>query len=235
MDDEETQEIIQAKNNGKKKDFRIQETDGMLMQESRMYVPNNMELKKAILDEAQISAYAMHLGDGQSERTIQMLEDMLRSSVLQFGDAWHKRLDLMKFAYNNSFHSSIGVAWFGKKGKQSPRYVGPYMITELVDLSHVIPPQPLEVNSNLTYDEEPVIILDWKDKEALKHLTKLREEKPSKLDDGNLRFANFKFGRIIRDFFRRVPGVLGSNSGETYLEDELHQSRLRGYDSSTYQ
>ncbi|CAN6554194.1 unnamed protein product [Malus baccata var. baccata] len=210
MDDEETQEIIQAKNNGKKKDFRIQETDGMLMQESRMYVPNNMELKKAILDEAQISAYAMHLGDGQSERTIQMLEDMLRSSVLQFGDAWHKRLDLMKFAYNNNFHSSI-------------------------DLSHVIPPQPLEVNSNLTYDEEPVIILDWKDKEALKHLTKLREEKPSKLDDGNLRFANFKFGRIIRDFFRRVPGVLGSNSGETYLEDELHQSRLRGYDSSTYQ
>ena len=32
------------------------------------------------------------------------------------------------------------------------------------DPSHVIPPQPLEINPNLTYDEEPVTILNWKDK-----------------------------------------------------------------------
>ncbi|KAM1139679.1 hypothetical protein ACFX19_040544 [Malus domestica] len=50
--------------------------------------------------------------DGQLKRTIQTLEDMLRSSVLQFGHAWHKRLDLMEFAYNNSFHSSIGMSPF---------------------------------------------------------------------------------------------------------------------------
>ncbi|KAM2704882.1 hypothetical protein EV1_034157 [Malus domestica] len=37
---------------------------------------------------------------------------MLRSSVLQFGDSWHDRLDLMEFAYNNSFHSSIGMSQF---------------------------------------------------------------------------------------------------------------------------
>ncbi|KAM3001256.1 hypothetical protein FF2_037573 [Malus domestica] len=60
MNDEETQEIIQARNQGKKKDFKIGETDGMLMQRSRMYLPNNAELKKEILDEAHISAYAMH-------------------------------------------------------------------------------------------------------------------------------------------------------------------------------
>ena len=36
----------------------------------------------------------------------------MRSSVLQFGDAWHKRLDLMEFAYNNSYHSSIGMSPF---------------------------------------------------------------------------------------------------------------------------
>ncbi|KAB2632511.1 S ribonuclease [Pyrus ussuriensis x Pyrus communis] len=213
--------------------------------------------------------------DGQSERTIQTLEDMLRASVLQFGDAWHQRLDLMEFAYNNSFHSSIGMApfealygracrtplcwsevgervlvgpeiveettqnvqviksnlkaaqdrqksladrratdrtyevgdwvflklspWrgvvrFGKKGKLSPRYIGPYVVTERVgevayrlelppelarvhnvfhvsmlrhyvaDPSHVIPPQPLEINPDLTYDEEPVTIIDWKEK-----------------------------------------------------------------------
>ncbi|CAN6720908.1 unnamed protein product [Malus baccata var. baccata] len=388
MNDEETQEIIQARNQGKKKDFEIRETDGMLMQESRMYVPKIAELKKEILDEAHISAYAMHPGgtkmyhtikpfdywpgmkreiteyvsrcaicqqvkaerkksfglmqplpvpqwkwenitmdfvyklphtqngcdgiwvvvdqltksvhfipiafqetfgtrllysmayhphtDGQSERTIQTLEDMLRSSVLQFGDSWHDCLDLMEFDYNNSYHLSIGMApfealyrkscctplywsdvgerglvgleivdvttqnvqviksnlkvaqdrqksladkhatnrkydvgdwvflrlspWkgvvrFGKKGKLSPRFIGPYMIIERVgevayrlelpqelsklydvfhvsmlqhyvsDPSHVIPPQPLEINSDLTYDEEPVALLDWKDKE----------------------------------------------------------------------
>ena len=36
----------------------------------------------------------------------------MRSSVLQFGDSWHQQLDLMEFAYNNSFHSSIGMAPF---------------------------------------------------------------------------------------------------------------------------
>ena len=50
--------------------------------------------------------------DGQSERTIQTLEDMLRSSVLQFGDSWHDCLDLMEFAYNNIYHSSIGMTPF---------------------------------------------------------------------------------------------------------------------------
>ncbi|XP_070677833.1 uncharacterized protein [Malus domestica] len=33
------------------------------------------------------------------------------------------------------------------------------------DPSHVIPPQPLEINPDLTYDVEPVTLLDWKDKE----------------------------------------------------------------------
>ncbi|KAM2483575.1 hypothetical protein ACFX1W_041194 [Malus domestica] len=32
------------------------------------------------------------------------------------------------------------------------------------DPFHVIPPQPLEINSDLTYDKELVTILDWKDK-----------------------------------------------------------------------
>ncbi|KAM1916177.1 hypothetical protein ACFX13_035943 [Malus domestica] len=88
-----------------------------------------------------------------------------------------------------------GVVRFGKKGKLSLRYIGTYMITKRVgevayrlelpselskvhDVfhvsmlrhfvsypSHVIPPQPLEINSDLTYDEEPVTLLDWKDKE----------------------------------------------------------------------
>ncbi|KAM1284906.1 hypothetical protein ACFX2J_027545 [Malus domestica] len=60
MVDEEIQEMVQLRNEGKKKDLRIRESDGMLMQENRMYVPNNEELKKMILDEAHCSAYAMH-------------------------------------------------------------------------------------------------------------------------------------------------------------------------------
>ena len=34
----------------------------------------------------------------------------------------------------------------------------------VLDPSHVIPPQPLEISPDLTYEEEPVTILDWKDK-----------------------------------------------------------------------
>ena len=48
--------------------------------------------------------------DGQFERTIQILEDMLRACVLDFGGSWSDYLPLAEFAYNNSFQSSIGMA-----------------------------------------------------------------------------------------------------------------------------
>nr|GFB78181.1 putative reverse transcriptase domain-containing protein [Tanacetum cinerariifolium] len=50
--------------------------------------------------------------DGQSERTIQMLEDMLRAYVLNFGKGWDKHLPLVEFSYNNSYHTSIKAAPF---------------------------------------------------------------------------------------------------------------------------
>ena len=50
--------------------------------------------------------------DGQSERTIQTLEDMLRTCILDFGESWSKYLTLVEFAYNNSFHSSIQMALY---------------------------------------------------------------------------------------------------------------------------
>ena len=40
--------------------------------------------------------------DGQSERTIQVLEDMLRACVIDFGGHWDQFLPLVEFAYNNS-------------------------------------------------------------------------------------------------------------------------------------
>ena len=57
--------------------------------------------------------------NGQSKRTIQILEDMLRACVLEFKYSWVKHLPLAKLAYNNSYQASIGMtpyeALYGRK------------------------------------------------------------------------------------------------------------------------
>ncbi|KAD2805431.1 hypothetical protein E3N88_38808 [Mikania micrantha] len=50
--------------------------------------------------------------DGQSECTIQTLEDMLRTCILDFGGNWDSHLTLTEFSYNNNYHSSISCAPF---------------------------------------------------------------------------------------------------------------------------
>ncbi|GJX97502.1 putative reverse transcriptase domain-containing protein [Tanacetum coccineum] len=50
--------------------------------------------------------------DGQSERTIQTLEDMLRACVIYFGRDCDRHLPLVEFYYNNSYHTSIKAAPF---------------------------------------------------------------------------------------------------------------------------
>ncbi|GJX26287.1 putative reverse transcriptase domain-containing protein [Tanacetum coccineum] len=75
--------------------------------------------------------------DGQSERTIQTLEDMLRACVLDFGGSWDVHLLLVEFSYNNTEVGEgqlIGpeVVRFGKKGKLAPRFVEPFKIIEKV-------------------------------------------------------------------------------------------------------
>ncbi|XP_070677834.1 uncharacterized protein [Malus domestica] len=259
MVDEEIQELVQLRSEGKRKDLRIRESDDRLTK-SAHFIPVREKYplnKLAKLFISKIEALGAQLlysttyhpqSDGQSERTIQTLEDMLRSSVLQFGDSWHDRLDLMEFDYNNSFHSSIGmspfVALYGRACRTPLCWyevgervlVGPEIVEEttqnvqviksnlkaaqdrqksladrhttdrvydvgdwvflklspwrvayrlelppelskvhnvfhvsmiqhyISDPSHVIPSQPLEINPDLTYDEEPITILDWKDK-----------------------------------------------------------------------
>ena len=44
-----------------------------------------------------------HQTDGQFERMNQILEDMLRTCVLEFKGSWVQYLPLIKFVYNNSY------------------------------------------------------------------------------------------------------------------------------------
>ncbi|KAG8473027.1 hypothetical protein CXB51_034902 [Gossypium anomalum] len=209
--------------------------------------------------------------DGQSERVIQILEDMLRGCVIDFRGSWEDYLPLAEFAYNNSYQVSIQMApyealygrrcrtpscwtelgerqvlgpelvvdtedkvklirdrlkeasdrqksyadlkrkeieysvgdkvflkvspWkkllqFGKKGKLSLRFIGPYRVLKRVgpvayqlelplkldrihdafhasmlrryrsDPTHVVPVAEIDVQTDLTFEEEPVQILD---------------------------------------------------------------------------
>jgi hypothetical protein len=83
--------------------------------------------------------------DGQSERTIQTLEDMLRACVLDFGGNWDKHLPLIEFSYNNSYHASIQCAPFealyGRKCRSplawaevgESQLIGPEIIVETTE------------------------------------------------------------------------------------------------------
>nr|GEW01765.1 putative reverse transcriptase domain-containing protein [Tanacetum cinerariifolium] len=83
--------------------------------------------------------------DGQSERTIQTLKDMLRACAMDFGGNWDTHLPLVEFSYNNSYHSSIKYAPFGAlygRRCQTPiawtqvgegKLLGPEIIQETTD------------------------------------------------------------------------------------------------------
>ncbi|GKA28042.1 putative nucleotidyltransferase, ribonuclease H, partial [Tanacetum coccineum] len=86
----------------------------------------------------------------QSKRTIQMLEDMLRACVINFGGSWDVHLPLVKFSYNNSYHTSIRCALFealyGRKCRSPMLWaeiregslIGPELVQEMTDKVVVI-------------------------------------------------------------------------------------------------
>ncbi|GJS70240.1 putative reverse transcriptase domain-containing protein, partial [Tanacetum coccineum] len=88
--------------------------------------------------------------DGQSERTIQTFEDMLRACILDFGGSWDVHLPLVEFSYNNSYHSIVRCASFealyGRKCR-SPilwaevgdvQLIGPELVQETTEkISHI--------------------------------------------------------------------------------------------------
>ncbi|RVX14555.1 Transposon Ty3-G Gag-Pol polyprotein [Vitis vinifera] len=198
-------------------------------------------LQKALGTKLSFSTAFHPQTDGQSERVIQVLEDLLRACILDLQGNWDDHLPLVEFAYNNSFQASIGMApfeallkaaqsrhksyadhrrrdlefevgdhvflkvspmksvmRFGRKGKLSPRFVGPFEILERVgtlaykvalppslskvhnvfhvstlrkyiyDPSHVVELEPIQIFEDLTYEEVPVQIVDVMDK-VLRH------------------------------------------------------------------
>ena len=88
--------------------------------------------------------------DGQSERIIQILEDILRACVLDFRGSWDQYLPLMEFAYNNSYQSSIQMAPFealyGRRCRSpigwfevgESKLVGPDLIQEAIEKVQLI-------------------------------------------------------------------------------------------------
>ncbi|GJU07081.1 putative reverse transcriptase domain-containing protein [Tanacetum coccineum] len=69
-------------------------------------------LHKALGTQLDLSTTYHLQTDGQSERTIQTLEDMLRACVIDFRNGWDNHLPLVEFLYNNSYHTSIKAAPF---------------------------------------------------------------------------------------------------------------------------
>nr|GFB92846.1 retrotransposon protein, putative, Ty3-gypsy subclass [Tanacetum cinerariifolium] len=75
-------------------------------------LPKSSSLQNALGTRLDMSTAYHPETDGQSERTIQTLEDMLHSCEIDFGKGWVNHLPLVEFSYNNSYHASIKAAPF---------------------------------------------------------------------------------------------------------------------------
>nr|GEV87875.1 putative reverse transcriptase domain-containing protein [Tanacetum cinerariifolium]GEX95781.1 putative reverse transcriptase domain-containing protein [Tanacetum cinerariifolium] len=71
-----------------------------------------LELQKALGTRLDMSTAYHSQIDGQSERTIQTIKDMLRAFVIDFRNGWERHLPLIEFSYKNSYHANIKAAPF---------------------------------------------------------------------------------------------------------------------------
>nr|GFA08452.1 reverse transcriptase domain-containing protein [Tanacetum cinerariifolium] len=75
--------------------------------------------------------------DGQSQRTIQTLEDMLRACVIDFRKGWERHLPLVEFSYNNSYQASIKAAPF--EALSGGKFRSPVCWAKVGDIQHTGP------------------------------------------------------------------------------------------------
>ncbi|GJX21914.1 putative reverse transcriptase domain-containing protein [Tanacetum coccineum] len=85
--------------------------------------------------------------NGQSKRTIQTLEDMLRACVIDFGKGWERHLPLVEFSYNNSYHASIKTTPF--EALYGPKCRSPICWTEVRDVQLTEPEIIHETTENI--------------------------------------------------------------------------------------
>nr|GFA63717.1 putative reverse transcriptase domain-containing protein [Tanacetum cinerariifolium] len=67
--------------------------------------------------------------NGQSERTIQTLKDMLHACAIDFGKGWVNHSPFVEFSYNNSYHATIKAAPF--EALYGRKYRSPVCWTEV--------------------------------------------------------------------------------------------------------
>nr|GEX05591.1 reverse transcriptase domain-containing protein [Tanacetum cinerariifolium] len=102
-------------------------------------------LQSALVTQLDMSTEYHLETNGQSERTIQTLEDMLRACVIDFRKGWEKHLPLVEFSYNNSYHAGIKAtpfeALYGQKCRSpvcwaevgDAQLIGPNIIHETTE------------------------------------------------------------------------------------------------------
>nr|GEU29291.1 putative reverse transcriptase domain-containing protein [Tanacetum cinerariifolium] len=72
--------------------------------------------------------------EGQSERTIQTLKDMLRACVMDFRGSWDTHLPLLEFSYNNNYHASVKDASLQVPLEEIEIYEKLHFVEELVEI-----------------------------------------------------------------------------------------------------
>nr|GEY20816.1 reverse transcriptase domain-containing protein [Tanacetum cinerariifolium] len=139
------------------------------------YAKVKKSLNKALGTQLDMST-AYHLQtDGQSERTIQTLKDMLHACMLDFGKGWDKHLPLVEFSYNNSYHTSIKAtpfeALYGRTIayrlellEQLSRVHSTFYVSNLKkclgDETLAIPLDEIQVDDKLHFIKEPIEIME---------------------------------------------------------------------------
>nr|GEZ91414.1 putative reverse transcriptase domain-containing protein [Tanacetum cinerariifolium] len=133
-----------------------------------------LDLPKQILElrlrqeNQKISRLKMWETDGQIERTIHTLEDMVRACVIDFENRWDRHLPLIEFSYNNSYHTSIKAAPFeALYGCITLERGYPLWQTGEVELEKCLSDEPLaisldeiHIDDKLHFVKEPVEIMD---------------------------------------------------------------------------
>ncbi|GJY42438.1 putative reverse transcriptase domain-containing protein [Tanacetum coccineum] len=185
---------------------------------------------------------AYHPGtDGQSEHTIQTLEDMLRACVIDFGGSWETHLPLVEFSYNNSYHTSVKYAPFealyGRKCRS------PVIWTEVGESQLIRPELVQETTEKIFQNKERLITARSRQKS---YADKRQPNVQVPLDeieiDENLRFVEEPIEIVEQDVKklkrRRIPLVKvrwNSRQGAEYTwerEDQFQKKYLNLFSES---